>query len=97
MVDYTEPICQAVDSHLAYMLTFDTSGIELYVKENNHKTLNALIRKLKSYYKDNPNVDPYKWLMASCLLRLLLLTLNRCISMAISVIQHVLIELLFGT
>lgn len=60
MVDYTEPICQAIDFHLASMLAFDTSGIELYVKENNPKTLNALIRKLKSYYKDNPNVDPYK-------------------------------------
>ena len=42
------------------MLTFDTSGIELYVTENNSKTLNALIKKLKSYYKDNPDVDPYK-------------------------------------
>ena len=58
MVDYTEPICQAVDSSLANMLTFDTSGIELYVKENNPKTLNSLIRKLKSHYKDKPDVDP---------------------------------------
>ncbi len=60
MVDYTEPICQLIDSSLAQMLTFDTSGIELYVTENNPKTLNALIKQLKSYYKDNPNVDPYK-------------------------------------
>ena len=60
MVDFTEPICQAVDSSLAQMLTFDTSGIELYVTENNPKTLNSLIRRLKAYYKDNPDVDPYK-------------------------------------
>lgn len=60
MVDYTEPICQAVDASLAQMLTFDTSGIELYVSENNPKTLNALIRKLKTFYKGNPDVDPYK-------------------------------------
>lgn len=60
MVDFTEPICQAIDSSLAQMLTFDTSGIELYVTENNPKTLNALIKKLKSFYKDKPNVDPYK-------------------------------------
>ena len=59
MVDFTEPICQIIDSSLADMLTFDTSGIELYVTENNPKTLNALIRKLKAYYKDNPEVDPY--------------------------------------
>lgn len=60
MVDYTEPICQLIDASLAQMLTFDTSGIELYVTENNPKILNALIKKLKAYYKDNPDVDPYK-------------------------------------
>ena len=52
MVDYTEPLCQQIDSSLAQILTFDTSGIELYVTENNPKTLNALIRKLKAYYKE---------------------------------------------
>lgn len=60
MVDYTEPICQSIDSSLAQMLIFDTSGIELYVTENNPKTLNALIKKLKAFYKDKPDVDPYK-------------------------------------
>ncbi|WHH58266.1 transposase [Petroclostridium sp. X23] len=60
MVDYTEPICHAIDPVLANILTFDTSGIELYVTENNPKTLNALIRKLKAYYKNNSDVDPYK-------------------------------------
>ena len=60
MVDHTEPICQQIDSALAQILTFDTSGIELFVHENNPKTLNALIRKLKAFYKDNPDVDPYK-------------------------------------
>lgn len=59
MVDYTEPICQLIDSGLAQILTFDTSGIELYVSENNPKTLNALIKKLKAFYKDKPDVDPY--------------------------------------
>lgn len=49
MVDFTEPICQAIDSSLAGMLTFDTSGIELFVTENNPKTLNSLIRRLKAY------------------------------------------------
>lgn len=59
MVDYTEPICQMIDSGLAQILAFDTSGIELYVSENNPKILNALIRKLKTFYKDKPDVDPY--------------------------------------
>lgn len=60
MVDYTEPICKLIDSSLADVLTFDTSGIELYVSENNPKTLDALIRKLKAFYKDKPDVDPHK-------------------------------------
>ncbi len=60
MVDYTEPICQQIDSVLADMLIFDTSGIELYVTENNPKKINSLIKQLKSFYKDNPEVDPYK-------------------------------------
>lgn len=60
MVDFTEPICQLIDSSLARILTFDTSGIELFVSENNPKTLNALIKKLKTFYKDKPDVDPYK-------------------------------------
>ncbi len=59
MVDYTEPICRMIDSGLADILTFDTSGIELYVTENNPKTLNYLIRRLKSYYKGKPEIDPY--------------------------------------
>ncbi len=60
MVDFTKPICQAIDSSLSQMLTFDTSGIELYVIENNPKTLTSLIRKLKVYYKDNHKIDPYR-------------------------------------
>ncbi|XBX08301.1 hypothetical protein QMP26_09570 [Enterocloster clostridioformis] len=60
LVDFTEPICHDIDSSLAQMLTFDTSGIELYVTETNPKTLNALIRKLKAYYKDKPEIDPFK-------------------------------------
>lgn len=60
MAEHTEPICQAIDASLAQMLTFDTTGIELYVKENNPKTLNSLIQRLKSYYKDKTDVDPYK-------------------------------------
>lgn len=45
MVDFTEPICQLIDSSLAQILTFDTSAIELFVTKNNPKTLNARIKK----------------------------------------------------
>lgn len=60
MVDFTEPICQLIDPFLAKIIALDTSGIELYVKENNPKTLNSLTKTLKSFYKDNPDVDPYQ-------------------------------------
>lgn len=59
IVDFTEPICQTIDA-IAQMLTFDTSGIELYVTENNPKSLNTLIKKLTSFYKDKPDVNPYQ-------------------------------------
>ena len=56
-----EPICQQIDSSLAQILTFDTSGIELYVYGKQIPKLSmTLIRKLKVYYKDIPDVDPYK-------------------------------------
>ncbi len=60
LVDFTEPICMEIDATLASTIAFDTTGIELYVKENNPKTVNALIKKLKAFYKNNPSVDPYK-------------------------------------
>lgn len=60
MIDFIEPICQLIDSSLAQILTFDTSGIKLFVSENKPKTLNSLIKKLKAFYKDKPDVDPYK-------------------------------------
>lgn len=60
IINLTELIYQMGDSSLADALTFDTSGIELYVVENNPKTLNSLIKRLKTYYKDTPDVDPYR-------------------------------------
>ena len=68
LVDLTEPICQAIDASLASMTTFDTSGIEAWVTENNPKYANSLIRKLKAWKKAH-NIDdaydPYKAAFAS--------------------------------
>ena len=51
LVDITEPICQRIDSNLASMSIFDTSGIEAWVTENNpkyakpyHKTVKGLCK-----------------------------------------------------
>lgn len=63
LVDVTEPICQNIDSNLASMLLFDTSGIEAYVTENNPKYANRIIKQLKAYAKAhnyNNSFDPYK-------------------------------------
>ncbi len=49
MVDFTEPICQAIDSSLAGAC-FDTSGIELLSQRTTLKPLISLIRPLKAYY-----------------------------------------------
>lgn len=63
LVDITEPICQRIDSNLASMTIFDTSGIEAWVTENNPKYANRIIKQLKAFAKANnfdKNYDPYK-------------------------------------
>ena len=63
LVDLTEPICQDIDSKLASMTIFDTSGIEAYVQENNPKFIDALIKKLKAWKAGKGlgnSFDPYK-------------------------------------
>ena len=63
LVDLTEPICQRIDSNLASMTIFDTSGIEAWVTENNPKYANRIIKQLKAFAKSHDfdkNYDPYK-------------------------------------
>jgi hypothetical protein len=63
LVDLTEPICQAIDTARASMTIFDTSGIEAYVRENNPKYADSVIKKMKAWQAggDAPeSFDPYK-------------------------------------
>jgi transposase len=60
LVDVTEPLCRKIDKKLAATIAFDTSGIEANVTENNPKYMNTLLRKLKAFYKNKPDVDVYK-------------------------------------
>jgi len=63
LVDITEPVCQAIDAKKADMTIFDSSGIEAFVRENNPKYANRIIKQLKAYAKVNQynkNYDPYK-------------------------------------
>jgi len=63
LVDLTEPICQKLDTSLASMTIFDTSGIEACVAENNPKYANRIIKQLKAFKKSqnlDDSYDPYK-------------------------------------
>jgi len=53
LVDITEPICRAIDADKANMTIFDTSGFEVWVKENNPKYMNRTLKQIKSYAKAN--------------------------------------------
>lgn len=51
MVDLTEPICQKLDKEAAQTLIIDTTGIEVYVKENNPKFFNSIFKRIETYNK----------------------------------------------
>jgi hypothetical protein len=58
LVELTEPICREMDTVLADMLVFDTTGIESYVAENNPKYLGKLKAQSQSIAKIDPTFDP---------------------------------------
>jgi len=63
LVDLTEPILQEIDGEMASMTIFDTSGVESYVRENNPKYADSIIKGLKAWKKVNDiddSYDPYK-------------------------------------
>ena len=62
LVDITEPICRKINEKKAKYLIYDTSGIELPVKENNPKFLETKLneaKKLSSTKKDSSDSSPY--------------------------------------
>lgn len=68
VVDITEPICRALDPEASKTLIMDTTGIEVYVTENNLKFVASIQKRIESYYKSrNQVVEPAKIIMqASC-------------------------------
>lgn len=60
LVSRTEPICQKISKKLAGFLIYDTSGIELPVKENNPKFFSSKLRQAKLFVRNNLGYDPYK-------------------------------------
>jgi hypothetical protein len=59
MVDLTEPMCRTINSEASKALIIDTTGIEVYVTENNSKFLASLQKSIESYHKSRKrNVEP---------------------------------------
>ena len=61
MVDLTEPICRAIDAEASKTLIIDTTGIEVYVTENNPKYFSSIQKRVESYLKSrNEQPEPAK-------------------------------------
>jgi len=61
LVDITEPICKQLNSTLSKIIIADTTGIEAYVKENNPKFFESILRVGKSINKIDSNMNPHKY------------------------------------
>lgn len=61
LVDITEPICKKINSELSNILISDTTGFEAYVKENNPKFFESILRAAKQYaiQNDDDNFNPH--------------------------------------
>lgn len=61
IVDLTEPICRAIDAEASKTLIIDTTGIEVYVTENNPKYFVSVQKQVESYLKSrNQEVNTAK-------------------------------------
>lgn len=64
MVDLTEPVCRAIDSEASKTLIIDTTGIEVYVTENNPKFFASIQKRIENYHKSrNNNIDTAQIIM----------------------------------
>ncbi|MBU3114863.1 DDE transposase [Clostridium lacusfryxellense] len=61
LVDLTEPICKLLSPELAAILVADTTGIEGYVKENNPKAFDSVMRNTKKFSKSIPNFNAHSY------------------------------------
>lgn len=64
LVEITEPICKRLNPELASILVADTTGIEGYVKENNPKSFDIVMRNTKKFSKNIPNFNAHGYACA---------------------------------
>jgi len=61
LVEITEPMCQRLNPVLSSILVADTTGIEGYVKENNPKAFDSVMRNTKKFSKNIPNFNSHSY------------------------------------
>ena len=61
LVEITEPICRRLSPNLAAILVVDTTGIEGYVKENNPKAFDSVMRNTRKFSKNIPNFNAHSY------------------------------------
>lgn len=61
LVELTQPICQKINTNLSEILIVDTTGIEAYVKENNPKLFDTLLRQSKKLQISNSNFNAHSY------------------------------------
>jgi hypothetical protein len=61
LVDLTEPICKQINDELASIMVADTTGFEAYVKENNPKFFDTILRNCKRFAKDIPDFNAHSY------------------------------------
>jgi uncharacterized membrane protein len=61
LVEITEPICKRLSPKLAAILVADTTGIEGYVKENNPKAFDSVMRNTKKFSKNIPVFNAHSY------------------------------------
>lgn len=64
LVDITEPICRKINEKKAKYLIYDTSGIELPVKENNPKFLETKLNEAKKFSTKKDSSDSSSYAIA---------------------------------
>lgn len=61
LVSLTEPICKQINDALASIMIADTTGFEAYVKENNPKYFDSILRNSKKLAKGSPDFNAHSF------------------------------------
>lgn len=61
LVEITEPLCKEINNKLASIMIADTTGFEFYVKENNPKFFDTILRNSKKFSKENPGFNAHSY------------------------------------